>query len=345
LTSSFSFGSSQRDLNHLFLLIVSITRLTISLSIFIKIAKAKYSDVMAETSLAKMKEDYDDSVLNGNPDSDLPSIDKVKVMFDAMYDSFHSTDPNNTSSTNVTRPSEEEALLFVNSRMTRNERSSTFKEVMVCRDMFLAEDTNIIIDDQTDMNLTINEIHEVGNACYHDRVSENLKTLGFNPSTFCPMFERILPLQFQVLQGPVTQNLTSFCSFLVDTVFETAGEPECLRRMEEVQLTDTTRSGMRYAFPAIANGHATFDSSYNSVCTSHDVPYSRNPERCNASLSEVKATSAAFLPGDNTMISYISDLCDAFGLPLPHPNETIRVRYADPHVHHKPGGKVSLIHI
>jgi hypothetical protein len=298
---------------------------------------------MAKTSLVKMKEDYDKSVLTGDPDIDLPSIDEVKGVFDTMYDSFYITNstPTDSSLTNVTRPSEEEALMFVNSRMTRNERSSTFKEVMVCKDMFLAEDTNISIADETAMNLTIEDINEVGNACYHDRVSVNLEALGFNPDSFCAMFERILPLQFQVLRGPITQNLTSFCSFLVDIVFESAGEPECLRSMEEIQLTDTIRSGMRFSFPAITNSSATFDSSYTSVCTSQDGPFSRDPEHCAASLSEVKAASAAILPGNETMISYISDLCDAFGLPLPHPNGTIRVRYADPHVHHTPGGKVS----
>lgn len=58
-------------------------------------------------------------------------------------------------------------------------------------------------------------------------------------------------------------------------------------------------------------------------------------------MNAVKEASSVFEPGNETMISYLSNLCDAFSLPLPHPNKTIQLRYADMHVHHKPGGKVS----
>jgi hypothetical protein len=98
---------------------------------------------------------------------------------------------------------------------------------------------------------------------------------------------------------------------------------------------------MWFSFPVMMNDSATFNSSYTTVCIGHNGPFSQDPEHCTASSSEVKAAAVVFLPGNEPMILYISDLCDAFGLPLPRPNEIIRVQYADPNVHHKPGGKVS----
>lgn len=115
----------------------------------------------------------------------------------------------------------------------------------------------------------------------------------------------------------------------------------CYRRMEEVQLTDAIRQGARYSFPNIVNT-STFESSFISVCTGHSEPFFYDPDNCTTSMEAVIEASTEFEPGNETMISYLSNLCDAFSLPLPHPNETIRLRYADNHVHHKPGGKVSV---
>ena len=212
---------------------------------------------------------------------------------------------------------------------------------MLCESMFTSEDTGLQIEDVNDMSLTLDDIMDVGQACRHDRISANLEALGYNPDTFCPMFQTVLPLQFQVLEEVITSNLTSFCSFLVDTTFESAGEPECYRRMEEVQLTDAIRQGARYSFPNIVNT-TTFKSSYMTVCTSHSQPFYYNRENCTHSMESVIEASDVFMPGNETMISYLSDLCDAFSLPLPHPNETIQLRYADKHVHHKPGGKPNV---
>ena len=195
-------------------------------------------------------------------------------------------------------------------------------------------------------------------------VQTNLEALGYNPETFCPLLATILPLQFQVLGEVITQNLTSFCSFLVDTTFESAGEPECYRRMwvlcimksikyiiyfslilmilqcyrEEVVLTDTIRQGARYSFPNIVHT-STFDNSYLTICTRNRDPFNYDLDNCTSSLAAVKEVSIDY-DGNETMISYLSNLCDAFGLPVPHPNETIRARFLDQHVHHKPGGKV-----
>ena len=111
--------------------------------------------------------------------------------------------------------------------------------------------------------------------------------------------------------------------------------------MEEVQLTDAIRQGARYSFPNIVKT-STFESSYMSVCTSQFEPFFFDSKNCTDSMDAVIEASTMFEPGNETMISYLSNLCDAFSLPLPHPNETIRLRYADKHVHHKPGGKVSI---
>lgn len=115
--------------------------------------------------------------------------------------------------------------------------------------------------------------------------------------------------------------------------------PRCYR--EEVVLTDTIRQGTRYSFPNIVNT-STFDNSYLTVCTSNPDPFNYDLDNCTSSLAAVKEASIDYEPGNETMISYMSNLCDAFGLPVPHPNETIRARFLDQHVHHKPGGKVGL---
>lgn len=134
----------------------------------------------------------------------------------------------------------------------------------------------------------------------------------------------------------ITQNVTAFCSFLVDTTFETAGEPECYRRMEEVTLNDAINQGVRYAFPTIVET-STFEESFMSVCQSHN-----DTEDCAETVLEVIQVSTDFEDGNKTMISYLSQLCDTFHLPLPHPNETIKVRFEDKHVSHIPGGKVRI---
>ena len=115
----------------------------------------------------------------------------------------------------------------------------------------------------------------------------------------------------------ITQNVTSFCSYLVDTSFETAGEPECYRRMEEVTLNDSIRQGVRYAFPSIVET-STFEESFMAVCRSHG-----DTGDCAETFLGVVEVSTSFEDGNATMISYLSQLCDAFSLPLPHPNETI----------------------
>lgn len=78
------------------------------------------------------------------------------------------------------------------------------REVMVCEDMFTSEDTGLQIADVTAMNLTVEDMRNVSQACYHERISMNLEALGYNPDTFCPMFETVLPLQFQVLGEVIT---------------------------------------------------------------------------------------------------------------------------------------------
>ena len=268
------------------------------------------------------------------------------------------------------------------------------REVMVCEDMFTSEDTGLQIADVTAMNLTLEDMTNVGHACYHDRISANLQALGYNTDTFCPMFETVLPLQFQVLGDVITSvsilglshppiftmcvtthnhtiastrtllafalsSLMLYSNLRANQSMSTKGIlfelafiqvqvclncysclHRCYRRMEEVQLTDAIRQGARYSFPNIVNT-TTFESSYMTVCTSNSEPFFYDPENCTTSMEAVIEASTVFMPGNETMISYLSNLCDAFSLPLPHPNETIRLRYADKHVHHKPGGKVS----
>lgn len=85
-----------------------------------------------------------------------------------------------------------------------------------------------------------------------------------------------------------------------------------------------------------------FNDTYISVCVMHAEPFFFDLENCTASAEEVKRVSFEYNPGTETNIQYISDLCDAFGLPLPHPNETIPLRYANPHTHHKPGGTANI---
>lgn len=287
-----------------------------------------------------------------------------------MYDVFHADDTSfntinddNMTSTTNSSTSEEDALMFINGRLSANPWSSTFHEVDVCKVMFLADDTNLTIEDESTMGLTLEDMEAVGQACYHESVSvslpsdyhgalnlwlltytytffkcnqSTLRDLGFNPDTFCPHFQTILPLQFQVLGEMITQNVTSFCSFLVDTTFETAGEPECFRRMEEVSLNDAILQGVRYAFPSIVET-STFEESFMAVCQSH-----ADTGDCAETFLGVVQVSTSAEDGNTTMISYLSQLCDAFNLPLPHPNETIKVRYADKHVSHIPGGKVRV---
>ena len=78
------------------------------------------------------------------------------------------------------------------------------REVMVCEDMFTSEDTGLNIEDVNAMYLTLDDMKSVSRACYHERISANLEALGYNPETFCPMFETVLPLQFQVLGETIT---------------------------------------------------------------------------------------------------------------------------------------------
>ena len=119
-----------------------------------------------------MKDDYEASDLNGDPEADLPSFEEVKRIFGRMYESF-----NDTSSTNKTKPSEDEALLFINGRMSANSWSSTAREVDVCKQMFLADDTNLSIVDESAMNLTLEDMQAVGQACYHTSVSVRILVL------------------------------------------------------------------------------------------------------------------------------------------------------------------------
>lgn len=121
---------------------------------------------MAQISLAQMKRDYELSDLNGDPEVDLPSFEEVKYIFEQMHDAF-----NETSNTNKTTPTEDEALMFINGRMGSNSWSSTYHEVDVCKQMFLADDTNLTIDDESAMGLTLEDMEAVGQACYHEGIS------------------------------------------------------------------------------------------------------------------------------------------------------------------------------
>jgi hypothetical protein len=126
---------------------------------------------MTKHSLDQMHQDYQDSVLNGDPEKELPSYDEVRRMFEKMYDLFHLTDTDGTTNSSI---SEEDALMFINGRMSANPWSSTFHEVDVCKVMFLADDTNLTIEDESAMDLTLEDMEAVGQACYHASVSVSL---------------------------------------------------------------------------------------------------------------------------------------------------------------------------
>lgn len=177
------------------------------------------------------------SSLNEDPDSVLPSFEKVKSIYRKMYESFHPrpeelevvsddnstdlpldpnavppsswvnitwdnethidnvtisyndtdslhnytwtnytsqfniTDANRTKGVDMSNFTEDEALLFINGRMTENSWSSTFQEVMVCKDMFTNEENGLNISEDDLMNLTLSDMDIVAQTCYSDLVS------------------------------------------------------------------------------------------------------------------------------------------------------------------------------
>lgn len=59
-------------------------------------------------------------------------------------------------------------------------------------------------------------------------------------------------------------------------------------------------------------------------------------EKCSEMLANITAVE---IDEDKSIVQYTSEICDALGLELPHPNITISLRHASPHMlNHKPGG-------
>ena len=169
----------------------------------------------------------------GTAEESLPSFDDVKHLYEVMYDTFNSTDSSSGNST--ARPTEEDAMNYLNSRIMSDPDSTTAKEGWVCIDMFRSV-LNVSLD--SPMNLTNDDITTVTDSCRDDRNRYALEANGYSVDNFCPLFGSLLPLRFQVLPESVKTNLTSLCSFVVDNIFVTAGEPMCYHRMEEVVLAN-----------------------------------------------------------------------------------------------------------
>ena len=59
-------------------------------------------------------------------------------------------------------------------------------------------------------------------------------------------------------------------------------------------------------------------------------------QKCSEMLANLTAVDR---DEDKSIVQYTSEICDALGLHLPHPNTTISLRHASPHMlNHKPGG-------
>jgi hypothetical protein len=107
--------------------------------------------------------------------------------------------------------------------------------------------------------------------------------------------------------------------------------------MEEITYRIMIESNASAAFPAVIES-PFFNDTYMAVCTRHEDEIAGFD--CHDSLLEVITLDSV----NQTLVDFTSDLCDSMGVPLPHPNETLSLRFLSKHIpDHKPGGKKTKI--
>lgn len=118
----------------------------------------------------------------GTAEESLPTFEDVKHRYEVMYDTFNNT---NSSSGNLTesRPTEEDAMNYLNSRIMSDPDSSTAKEGWVCMDMFQS-----VLDVSADeaCSITDDDITRVAESCDDERNQRALEANGYDPDDFCP---------------------------------------------------------------------------------------------------------------------------------------------------------------
>lgn len=298
----------------------------------------RYAKSKAKQGLKKLKADFERLGLSGTPEEKLPSEDEAAEYFSAMYDHIHAQNQttNNTATANAT-----DAIMFIHQR-TGNVNTSSFQEQQLCQLMF--QDT-LHLDENatTGLNFTSMDLMSVGLSCEEESFSAQLADLHYDPDHFCPAFSTLLPLRVELLPPEVKSDLEVLCSFLVEDLFMVAGEPPCMHQMEEIVLRNAKEAQAHIAFPHITSS-PTFNATFMDVCVGNLPVESDSVLSCQEQLRGVRS-----IPFDNTTTTaeYTSNLCDRMNLTLPHPNETLALRFASPHIpDHKPGGrKLKIRHV
>jgi len=307
--------------------------------------RESYATKAASIGLKKIHQDFDRKGLTGPKDEKLPSEEELKEIFAQIYDA-------QDEDRNITHVGTTDAMMSMTDRLEGNVHTTSFQDASIVYDMFaevLKEmtDTWYIRMNATDqegllnltpLNMTENDLEHVAALCTDPKFSSRLVTLNYNPEDFCPAFQLLLPLRVPTLPVELQSDLAYLSGYLADDLFITAGEPECYHRMEEIILRNGVASGKETPFPAAAST-STFDQTFLSVCYSHRAPFNPDQTFCERALKKVHEINNRFESENVTNVEFISDMCDTLGLHLPHPNTTISLRFASPHVDHKPGGK------
>lgn len=198
-------------------------------------------------------------------------------------------------------------------------------------------------NETTGMNFTSMDLVSVGLSCREEGISAQLVDLDYDPDHFCPAFSTLLPLRVELLPPEVTSNLEVLCSFLVEDLFMVAGEPPCMHHMEQIVLQNAKEAHTHVPFPHITSS-PSFNQTFLGVCVKNLPVESDSVLFCQEQLLAVRS-----IPLDNTttIAEYTSNLCDSMNLTLPHPNVTLALRFASPHIpDHKPGGrKLKIRHV
>ena len=322
-----------------------------TLSIFDTPGREYYSSKAAAVALQKIRDDFDKKGLAESHAEKLPSEDYLKEITGNMYDSIKAANATNAT----TPPSTSDALMFMTDRLEGDPRTSAYQDAELCFDMFVEVLLPSSHPDGTEsyrspdslrnltaFNMTHEELESVADLCTQEPFSTRLEDLGYDPDHFCPAFQQLLPIRVPMLPVEMQSNLTYLSGYLADDLFITAGEPECYHRMEEIIIRNAIAHGKETPFPA-ATTTPTFNETFLDVCYSHRSIDNPNRNFCENALVTVHGISNDFDRDVTTNVEFMSHMCDALGLHLPHPNTTIALRYASRHVHHKPGGKHTKI--
>lgn len=322
------------------------------------IERDAYSSKAAADALVMIRDDFDRKGLTGSHEEKLPSEAELKEITAGMYDSIKAD-----NETNATAPSTADAMMFMADRLEGDSRTTAFQEASICYDMFVRvlhpptfdtddsrsgseEEVSKLKPDYvpetprnlTALDMTQDELERVAALCTQPEFTTRLEELNYVPDHFCPAFQLLLPIRVPILPVEIQSNLQYLCGYIADDLFITAGEPECYHRMEEIVIKNGIANGQETPFPAAAST-PTFDEIFLEVCYSHRSIDNPDSQFCENSLASIHDISADFNATLTTNVEFISHFCDAIGLHLPHPNTTLALRYASPHVEHKPGGK------